>query len=104
MLTYRFGPGAFRGAGHLQAPLREIDDDFSDDQRMYFKEVAQRAIVEAVNAYTVLSLGCQAFLETERIGREAEERARQAERSEQPGQTEQPEPDNSVAPSDYESS
>ena len=71
---------------------------------MYFKEVAQRAIVEAVNAYTVLSLGCQAFLETERIGREAEERARQAERTEQLGQTEQPEADNSVAPSDYESS
>ena len=49
--------------------MREIPEGLTQDERKHFKAIAERAACEAVNCYTVLSLGCQAYEEKERIGR-----------------------------------
>jgi len=48
--------------------MREIPEGLTQEERKHFKAIAERAACEAVNCYTVLSLGCQAYEEKERIG------------------------------------
>jgi len=47
---------------------RALPADFSTDDRRAYEEIAHRARTEAVNTYTVLCLGLQAYLTANAVG------------------------------------
>ena len=53
-------------------PTRKIPDCIDDDGRLSFVRIAQRAQIENVNWYTVLSLGLQTFVRTRAVEATAE--------------------------------
>ena len=50
-------------AGLSKPTTRDIPADFSRDDRIAYETIATRASNEAVNLYTIVSLGSQAFVE-----------------------------------------
>ena len=49
--------------------MRSIPETFSDEDRKCFKAVAERARVEKVHVYTILSLGLQIYLHNDKASR-----------------------------------
>ncbi len=52
---------------------REIPDDFSERQRREFLEIASRAKVELNATFSLVAIGLQLYLETNRLAVEARE-------------------------------
>ena len=66
-VSTHFSCSRFRMAGRLIEPTLAVPEPFSDDGRAAFLQIARRAQVDHVNAYTVLSLGLQAHLSASEI-------------------------------------
>lgn len=47
--------------------MREIPEGMTHEDRMSFEAIAMRAANEAVNCYTILSLGAQAYQEVRKF-------------------------------------
>tara|TARA_B100000575_G_C22756662_1_gene450844 strand:- start:39 stop:260 length:222 start_codon:yes stop_codon:yes gene_type:complete len=43
-------------------PLKEVPDEFTDDDRKSFVQIAHRSRAEHVNYYTIIALGAEIFL------------------------------------------
>lgn len=72
-MNARLTPPARALAEPLPLEARKIPDNFSERQRREFLEIASRAKVELNATFSLVAIGLQLYLETNRLAVEARE-------------------------------